>query len=24
MKIYCYEVSDEWRNPKYTTDSLWS
>jgi hypothetical protein len=23
MKIFCYEVSDEWRNPQYTTGNLW-
>jgi hypothetical protein len=23
MKIFCYEVSDEWRNPQYTTSNLW-
>jgi hypothetical protein len=24
MKIYCYEVSDEWFNSKYSTSNLWS
>jgi hypothetical protein len=23
MTIFCYEVSDEWRNPQYTTGNLW-
>jgi hypothetical protein len=24
MKIYCYEVSDEWSNSQYPTSNLWS